>query len=132
LPGRARVPRGELPQARDRDPRAVNITRSPATLPQRSRARLAGLFRAGAAGLHLVQVLPDGALDRLIEMNLTLGDLAQRRDGRLVVAHHERAAAVGQLARAFGAENNQREAVVYLLETVFNGDARQCALQKET
>ena len=64
-------------------------------------------------------------------MNLTLGDLAQRRDRGLVGAHDERATTVGQLTRALSGENNQREAVVYLLETIFDGDASQGDLQKD-
>ena len=58
-----------------------------------------------------------------------LGDLAQRGHGRLVVARDQRTAAVGQLARALGAENDQRETVVDPLETIFDGDASQVDLQ---
>ena len=39
-------------------------------------ARLLGTV---AAGLDLVEVLPDRALDVLVEVHLALGDLAQRR-----------------------------------------------------
>ena len=40
-------------------------------------------------------------------------------------------AAVGELTRALGAENHQRETVSDLFETIFNGDASQGALQRE-
>ena len=48
----------------------------------------------------------------------------------LFVQAHEGPAAVGQLAGALGAQDHQRKAVSDLLETIFNGDARQGALQK--
>src|SRR4029079_12320841 len=83
------------------------------------------------AGLHLVQLLADGALDILIEMNLTLGDLAQRRDRGLVAARDERATTVGQSTRAHRGDNDQRQAAGFLFETIFDGDASQGDLQKD-
>ena len=49
--------------------------------------------------------------------------LAQRRDGGLVIAANEGAAAVGDLAGALGAQDDERETVGDLLETIFDGDA---------
>src|SRR5437588_1358329 len=76
-----------------------------------------------AARARLFEMLIDDFGDVLGEAHLAVGNFAQRRDGRLVVAADERAAAFGELSRALGGEDHQRETVANLLETIFNGDA---------
>ena len=97
LSGRPGFPGGELPQGRDRGPRSVVAS---ATLPDAAtrapirRGRFGqprglasrGLVGTVAAALDLVEVLPDGAFDVFVEVNLALRDLAQRRHRGLVAA----------------------------------------------
>src|SRR5690242_17790637 len=82
-----------------------------------------GLLEPAVA--RLVKIVLHRLLDRLLEAHLALGDLAQRRDRRLVVALDERLGALGQLARALRGEDDQRKAVADSFQTIFDGYACQ-------
>ena len=62
-----------------------------------------------AARAQVVEVLVDRQLDGAIEADLALGDLAERGDGRLVVALDHRRGVVGELPSALGAEDDEGE-----------------------
>ncbi len=95
----------------------------------RDLAGAADALVAEAPGLHFVDEVPDGPLDRLVEADAGVRDLAQRGHGRLVVAGDQWPPAVGELTRALGREHDQGETVVDPLQTIFDGDASQDDLQ---
>ena len=88
-------------------------------------------FRSGAARAHLGDVLPDRAFDGFVEAHGALGDFAQRGDAGLVVALDERHCSGGELARPLGPQDDQGEAVLDFLQTIFNGYASQWSLRSE-
>src|SRR5262249_12093250 len=61
--------------------------------------------------------------DVLAERYQPGGDLAQRSHGRLVVTIDSRGRTTRELARSLRGEDDQREPVGYLVETIFDGHA---------
>jgi hypothetical protein len=56
--------------------------------------------------------------------DVTLGDLAQRDHGHLVVVHRHRGlGAVGQAPRAGGSQQHELEQVVHVVQAVFDGNS---------
>src|SRR4051794_37166140 len=78
-----------------------------------------GLLDAAVAGFF--EVFPDAQLDVLVEPDAGVRDLPEGGHGGLVVAADERAPALGELARALGGQDGEREAVADFLEAIFNG-----------
>jgi hypothetical protein len=82
-------------------------------------------FFGEAALARVTKVIFDGLADVLVELDLAVGDLAERGHGRLVVALEQRTRALGELTRALRGEDDEREAVTDLLEAIFDRDASQ-------
>src|SRR5690348_873723 len=98
---------------------ATKVNDSGATGPRKNGAPallLGGLFLLDAAGADLGQVLVDGLFDVAFESHLAVGDFAQCGDRGLVIALEHGRGAAGDLAGAFGGEDDEREAVAHQLE----------------
>ena len=136
LSRRPRFPRGQLPQVRRRRPRLGRPSGGTASgmvrfahrcLRQRppSAVRLGRPPRVFTSARYARMVLST----YLVEADLP--SAISRRDvtAGLFVHAHQRPAALGDLACAFGGQRHQCEPVVDLLETIFDGDASQKDLQ---
>jgi hypothetical protein len=89
---------------------------------------LALLFHGGS-GFGLVDLgvaleALDVVLAEIFGLELAAGDLAQRHDRVLIaVAVNKRLCAAGQLTSTMRGHENEIEAIRYLIDTIFNGNA---------
>ncbi len=87
--------------------------------------RIALLRQFGFQRVQGFLLVVEGFLGHDLVGNQTLGDFAQGNDGRLVIfpGYLGFLAASGDLAGTLGRQHDQLEAVVYIFQAVFNGDA---------
>src|SRR5262245_26966509 len=78
----------------------------------------AALARLGQVALH-------GLLNLFVELDLAVGNFAQRRDRWFVRTLDQRLGVLRQLARPLGRQNSERKPIVHSFEAVFDGNASQ-------